>query len=120
MEKLPHPTSDEGLPIVPAPFLIGCVETTPCPLRESGGCFEDVHHIYPRRLANTPMERKYIELPHNKERMCRTLHREFEETHETPVISREFMAGFLYASGVHLTKRVKTEVRSIIDGKKTS
>jgi hypothetical protein len=118
MEKLPHPINEDGLPYIPAPYLIGCVETTPCSLREQGACFMDTHHIEPRRNWVTSIDHKYGEQPHNKQRMCRALHREFETTHEEPPAqSQEFKAGFLIASGVHLSKRVKEEIKRLRNGK---
>lgn len=111
MEKPPHPINEDGLPYVPQGYLVGCVETTPCVLRDQGACYMDVHHILPRRFSETAIDRKYQELPHNKERMCRALHRLFEETYQPPENpSQAFKAGFLIATGVHLSKRVRREV----------
>lgn len=62
-----------------------CDESVPCGLRETTGCFEDVHHKYfPRRSYRTPLEKEFRELPENKVVICRQLHNDEHATIEPP------------------------------------
>lgn len=57
---------------------IPCTNQDNCRLRNLGrGCFEDVHHeFYPRRMYQTPTEKRFRELDENKVRICRAEHDE--------------------------------------------
>ena len=43
------------------------------------GCFSDTDHILPKKLASSAMERRFLELPENKQQICRRIHD--EKTH---------------------------------------
>lgn len=44
-------------------------------------CFSDIDHLIPQRLAETALEKQYINLPEFKERICRRLHEERNARH---------------------------------------
>ena len=45
-----------------------------CKYAERGGCFSDQDHIVPKRLGETTLAAVYIDLPENKQQLCRRLH----------------------------------------------
>jgi len=73
-----------------------CDPSAPCPLRDSErGCFEDIHHrFYPRRTyeALGAVAITFRELPENKDRRCRNLHKIEHAISEPPELpDRELM-----------------------------
>lgn len=54
----------------------------PCPSNNEGcrykstprGCFEDSHHLYPQRTADTGLKRKFGDLAINRVFGCRNIH----------------------------------------------
>lgn len=73
-----------------------CDPEAPCPLRETIGCFEDVHHRYYERAtyrALGALAMTFRELPENKDRRCRNIHNIEHEVSEPPEVPDEvFMA----------------------------
>lgn len=62
-----------------------CDPERECRLRDTIGCFEDVHHRqYPRRDYRKPVERDYRNLDDNKELTCRDRHNEIHATESPP------------------------------------
>ena len=62
-----------------------CDPQRECRLRDTIGCFEDVHHrVYPRRDYQTPLEKEYRNLDENKEITCRDRHNEKHANEPTP------------------------------------
>lgn len=62
-----------------------CDPERECRLRDTVGCFEDVHHkVYPRREYKTGLPYRYRELPENKELTCRDRHNEIHATQAPP------------------------------------
>lgn len=62
-----------------------CGEEVECRLRDTIGCFEDVHHdYYPKRDYRTQIEKQFRELPENKQRMCRQQHNDIHATNGNP------------------------------------
>lgn len=61
------------------------------------GCFADTHHdFYPRSDYRTPTEKRFRELPENKELLCRAEHDERHATEAPPQKPpREVMLGAL-------------------------
>jgi len=56
---------------------IPCDPNTPCKLRDTIGCYEDIHHeAYPRRKYRTALERKFRDHVLNKVLICRAIHDE--------------------------------------------
>lgn len=66
-----------------------CDPTRECPLRDTIGCFEDVHHrqwprrVY-RRMGQIAME--FRNLDENKELTCRDRHNEIHATQPPPEV----------------------------------
>jgi len=55
-----------------------------CPYAEQG-CFSDTHHLfYPRRDYRRGVEKRFRELPENKEQICRWEHDERHATELPP------------------------------------
>lgn len=62
-----------------------CGPEVECRLRDTIGCFEDVHHeFYPRHDYRTQIEKAFRELPENKQRMCRQQHNDIHATGDIP------------------------------------
>jgi len=62
-----------------------CGPEVECRLRDTVGCFEDVHHeFYPKNRYRTHIEKQFRELPENKQRMCRQQHNDIHATREIP------------------------------------
>lgn len=62
-----------------------CDSSRECRLRETIGCFEDVHHKqYPRRAYRNSVERDFRNLDKNKELTCRDRHNEIHATEFPP------------------------------------
>lgn len=56
------------------------------------GCFSDTDHIVPRRLATTVLSSIYIiDLPSNREQLCRKIHEEKTARGDEPLPSVEEM-----------------------------
>jgi hypothetical protein len=56
---------------------IPCVPETPCKLRETIGCREDIHHeAWPKPEYRTALEKKFRNHVMNKVIMCRAMHNE--------------------------------------------
>lgn len=81
-----------------------------CPEPERPGCpyspycYSDQHHLYfPARDYRTPLEKRFRELPDNKEQLCRFLHdlAHFEEAPEKP--TREEMHRFIAGMAIEET-----------------
>lgn len=54
--------------------LIPCpVNNDLCPYKDTG-CFESDHHIWPKRTAQTRLQRMFGNLYDNKARVCRNIH----------------------------------------------
>lgn len=88
-----------------------CDPDRECKLRETIGCFEDVHHKqWPRRAYRSIIEKAFRELEENKVRICRDEHNERHATESPPDMpSHQYMrqrvaAAALGASGVELGK----------------
>ena len=47
-----------------------------CPWQDrKGGCFSDLHHLaHPASSYHTPIEKRFRDLPENKQQLCRYLH----------------------------------------------
>lgn len=79
-----------------------------CPYAERG-CFSDLDHIVPKRLAECLLSRTYIlDYPGNHQQLCRWEHDEKTRNGDEPLPSREFMLDAIrtaYESGeMHLSK----------------
>lgn len=62
-----------------------CDPARECRLRDTIGCFEDVHHRqWPRRSYRSQTEKNYRELDENKELTCRDRHNEIHATTPPP------------------------------------
>ena len=62
-----------------------CDPNRECRLRDTIGCFEDVHHKqWPRHDYRRPVEREFRNLDENKELTCRDRHNELHATQEPP------------------------------------
>ena len=62
-----------------------CHSLRPCGLRDTIGCFEDVHHkFWPKSNYKTPIAQEFRNLPENKEKICRTVHNEQHSTNVIP------------------------------------
>jgi hypothetical protein len=62
-----------------------CDPTRECRLRETIGCFEDVHHRqWPRRAYQSPVAKEFRDLDENKELTCRDRHNEIHATEMPP------------------------------------
>lgn len=64
----------------------------PRPPRAQGaenGCFRDLDHIVPQRLAKTTLASLYIYSPENKQRICRSEHDEKTAQGDEPLPDRE-------------------------------
>lgn len=55
------------------------------------GCFSDTDHIVPQRLATTALTAVYIDLPANKQQMCREEHEAKTAAGDEPLPEREIM-----------------------------
>ena len=55
------------------------------------GCFSDTDHIVPQRLATTALNAAYIDLPVNKQQLCRREHEEKTAAGDEPLPSVEEM-----------------------------
>lgn len=55
------------------------------------GCFSDLDHIVPQRLANTALASLYIYSPENKQQICRAEHDEKTAQGDEPLPDRESM-----------------------------
>ena len=55
------------------------------------GCYSDLDHIVPKRLANTALASLYINSPDNKQQLCRDIHDEKTKEGDEPLPSREEM-----------------------------
>lgn len=62
-----------------------------CPYAAREGCFSDTDHIVPKRLAKTTLAAVYVELPANKQQICRREHDEKTRNGDEPLPSRETM-----------------------------
>lgn len=62
-----------------------------CPYAARKGCFSDTDHIVPKRLAKTTLAAVYVELPANKQQICRWEHEEKTANGDEPLPSRESM-----------------------------
>lgn len=97
---------------------IPCDPEAPCPLRETIGCFEDVHHHnFPAATykAMGALAITFRELPENKDRRCRNLHNIEHEVIEPPEVPDEmFMAlAVLEAINKGIIHPSKTKMRKL-------
>lgn len=67
---------------------------TPRPLKGSQehGCFSDLDHIVPQRLGTTALAKTYINLPENKQQLCRWDHDEKGYEGDEPLPPEDYMA----------------------------
>lgn len=87
----------------------------PEPLAEQQehGCFSDVDHIVPRRLGQTALGKTFIQLPDNKQQICRYQHEQKPlEPDELP--PREYMVERVReaweAGDIYLSKRKQRKI----------
>lgn len=93
----------------------------PSPLRgkQEHGCFEDKDHIVPQRLGTTALAKAYIDLPENKQQMCRWEHEKKTARGDEPLPSEEYMfnrvadAAMRGAIQLSKTKREKLKLGEI-------
>lgn len=77
--------------IKPCPFSNeGCKywdRRPPAPLRgrQREGCFSDLDHIVPRRLGTTALLKQFVDLPGNKQQLCRSIHDEKTNSGDEPM-----------------------------------
>lgn len=62
-----------------------------CPYAARGGCFSDTDHIVPKRLAETTLAAVFIELPSNKQQLCRWDHEQKTASGDEPLPERHVM-----------------------------
>ena len=62
-----------------------------CPYAAREGCFSDTDHIVPRRLATTALTATYIDLPANKQQLCRWDHDQKTRNGDEPLPERAEM-----------------------------
>ena len=62
-----------------------------CPYAAREGCFSDTDHIVPRRLAETTLAAVYIDLPANKQQLCRWDHDQKTRNGDEPLPERAEM-----------------------------
>lgn len=95
---------------------IPCNPELPCPVRETIGCFEDVHHqMHPAADYTTPLERTFRELPENKDRRCRNIHNIEHETMPVPEKPDESLMALAVVEALHkgIITLSKTKMRKI-------
>ena len=64
---------------------IPCDPNTPCKLRDTIGCFEDIHHkAYPKSEYRTALEKKFRNHIMNKVLMCRQIHNDIHAQNLPP------------------------------------
>lgn len=69
-----------------------CPDPIPeCRYAERGGCFSDTDHIVPQRLATTALAAIYIDLPVNKQQLCRRIHDQKTAEGDEPLPDVEVM-----------------------------
>lgn len=61
------------------------------------GCYSDLDHRVPKRLAHTALERLFIVSPVNKQQLCRAEHEEKTARGDEPIPSREVMLASIMA-----------------------
>lgn len=76
-------------------------------------CYSDLHHQYWYSYDyKTPLEKKFRELPQNKEQICRAEHDEIHATQEPPVKpSIDEMVDTIVESGVNISRSVRKAIR---------
>ena len=62
-----------------------------CPYAARGVCFSDTDHIVPKRLAETTLAAVYIDLPANKQQLCRWEHEQKTASGDEPLPAVEAM-----------------------------
>lgn len=97
---------------------------TECPNRNPGckyyekGCFADTDHIVPRRLGGCALSRTYIELPDNKQQLCRAEHERKSRSGDAPLPSREHMREAIFAAEalgtIRLSKNKRRKINATI------
>lgn len=79
-----------------------------CPYEQSG-CYSDIHHLHwPSYNYKTKIERKFRNLPANKERVCRFAHEILhltQEPPEKPPVSEMMEA--IMESGINLSRSLR-------------
>ncbi len=66
-------------------------------------CFADQDHIVPRRLGSTVLARIYIDLPVNKQQLCRRLHDIKTAEGDSPLPENADMIDAIEASGIYIS-----------------
>lgn len=69
-----------------------------CRYNQLGGCFSDTDHIVPRRLATTALNGVYIELPDNKQQICRDEHDQKTFEGDEPLPDVQTMRDAIFAA----------------------
>lgn len=64
------------------------------------GCFSDTDHIVPRRLGKCALSKAYINLPENKQQMCRSEHDEKSKQGDEPLPTRTEMRQAVLAAHI--------------------
>lgn len=62
-----------------------------CPYAAREGCFSDTDHIVPQRLGKTTLAAVYIDLPANKQQLCRWEHDQKTASGDEPLPERHVM-----------------------------
>ena len=75
-----------------------------CKYYETDYCLQSLHHVYwPRRNYTTPLEKRFRNLPENKELLPRCEHDELHATTEPPEKpSHAFMESVVYIQPVEV------------------
>lgn len=100
----PCPKSHEGCP------LYGLEPPEKLSRTQEHGCYSDLDHIVPRRLAKTAIAAVYINRPDNKQQLCRNEHNDKSAKGDEPLPEREFMVETIIADymtrRIHLSRRM--------------
>lgn len=90
-----------------------------CPYVDEG-CYSDVHHLYwPSTDYTSKIDRKFRNLPANKERVCRFAHDLIHLTQDPPEKPyREDMSDAIIESGVSISRALRRAINEV--GRATS
>ena len=97
---------------------IACDPEVPCPLRETIGCFEDVHHRYHPAAtykALGAVATTFRELPENKDRRCRNIHNIEHEVTDPPDVPDETIMALAVVEAINkgIIHPSKTKMRRL-------
>lgn len=83
-----------------------------CPyVNREGGCFSDLDHIVPQRLGRTALAAIYINLPSNKQQLCRWLHEQKTAEGDEPLPPKEVM--FMEVAAAQLRGEISLSNRKL-------